>query len=254
MLEFDLQIFGWTTVAVGCAGLAIGGVVKGAIGVGLPLVAIAAMSGFLPVPTMLALVAIPILLTNLWQAIQAGNVMEPIKRFWPMIICLLVMTWLSAQLVVSLDPHILYAVLGVTLFLFTLTGLMRVVWTVPPAAEKWAGPLAGSIGGLLGGISSIWGPPMMIYFVMLRLPKDTYIRTVGLVWFSASIPLVGAYIQNGLLTQQTATLSALACLPSFLGLAVGQWLRSRINQEMFRKVLLLFLFLSSLNLIRRAFF
>ena len=66
--------------------LAIGGVVKGTIGVGLPVVVIAVLSNFLPVPLVLALVTVPILLTNLWQVMEAGKPMVPLRRFWPMIV------------------------------------------------------------------------------------------------------------------------------------------------------------------------
>lgn len=244
--------FGWSVVAVAVLVLVLGGIVKGAIGVGLPVIAVAVLSSFLPVPLVLALVTLPIVLTNFWQAIHSGNPMEPLRRFWPMIVFLLVFIWLSAKLVVSLDPRVLYALIGVAVISFTITSRFNVVQSVPPSAEKWAGPLAGTIGGFIGGISTIWGPPMMMYFVMLHLPKEAYIRAVGLVWFIASIPLVLAYIRHEILTAATATASALACIPAFLGLAVGQKLRQHINQEKFRKLLLVFLFLVGLNLIRRA--
>ena len=87
-----------------------------------------------------------------------------------------------------------------------------------------------------------------------RLPKDEFIRAVGLVWFAASLPLVAGYLENGVLNGRTAQLSALVCLPAFAGLWLGQWLRGFIDQESFRKVLLLALFLIGLNLIRRALF
>ncbi len=250
----SVTFFGLDTTMLTLASLALmlGGFVKGAIGVGLPVVAIAVLSNFLPVPLLLAIVVIPILMTNLWQAIDAGNLQRPLARFWPMTLCLLVLIWFSARLVVELNPRILYALIGTSVLLFVLSSYFRLAWNVSPSAERWAGPLAGSLGGFLGGISAIWGPPMMIYFVMLRLPKEDYIQAVGLVWFIASIPLVIAYARYGILTAETALLSGLACIPGFIGLAIGQALRKYINQQAFTKLLLLFLFLVSLNLLRRA--
>ena len=95
---------------------------------------------------------------------------------------------------------------------------------------------------------------MMIFLVMLRLEKEMYIRVVGLVWFAGSVPLVAAYIRHGILTPETGAASALACLPAFIGMFVGQRLRRRINQRTFRTVLMLFLLATGLNLLRRAFF
>jgi len=232
--------------------MVMGGLVKGAIGIGLPIVCVAILAQFVEVPLVLALVTIPICLTNFWQAVLAGNPMEPIRRFWPMILCLLVTLWLSAKLVVRIDPDALYGLIGCAVVIFTVTSFIRPSRGLTPTAERWAGPFAGLLGGFLGGVSTIWGPPMMMYFVMLRLSKEDFIRSVGLVWFAASLPLVAGYVENGILTANTAQLSALACIPAFAGLWLGQWLRRFIDQETFRKVLLLALFLIGLNLIRRA--
>jgi len=248
MFGFEISV-----VILAFFALVAGGFVKGAIGVGLPVVAIAVMSGFLPVPTILALVVVPIVMTNLWQAVSAGNPSKPLRRFWPMIICLLASVWFSSGLVAGLDNRVLYGLLGSILILVVVTDRFKGGWMMPASAERWAGPLAGCFAGFLGGISTIWGPPMMIYFMMLRLSKDMYVQTVGLVWFMASIPLLLAYFRHGILTVETTTISSISCVPAFIGLFAGQKIRHRINQSTFRRVLLGFLLFSGLNLLRRAF-
>lgn len=232
--------------------MALGGLVKGAIGLGLPIASVAVMSQFLEARLVLALVTAPIVLTNLWQAVQAGHPLEPVKRFWPMILCLILMIWLSAKLVVRLSPEALYGLIGLAVVIFTATSFVRPTRSLPRTAERWAGPLAGSLGGFLGGISTMWGPPMIMYFLMIDLPKEAFIRAIGLVWFVASLPLVLAYLENGILTPERTWMSVLACGPAFLGLLLGQWIRGFIDQETFRKVLLVALFVIGLNLIRRA--
>ena len=44
------------------------------------------------------------------------------------------------------------------------------------------------------------------------------------------------------------------CLPAMAGLGLGQWVRQRIDQALFRKALLFMLFVIGLNLLRRAVF
>lgn len=236
------------------ATLFFGGLVKGIIGIGLPIVTIVILSNFLPLHSVLALIVVPLVMTNLWQAVATGNLLQPLRRFWPMTLCLLVFVWASAQLVVELDPRTLYGVLGLVVILFSVSDLIHPTWQLPRSAEVWAGPLAGALGGILGGVSTIWGPPMTIYMVLLRLPKEEFVRTVGLVWFAGSIPLLLAFIDNGLLDGETIWLSASACIPAFAGLALGQRIRQGINQERFRKFLLVGLFVIGLNLLRRAIF
>ena len=234
--------------------MVLGGAVKGMVGIGLPAVALALMSQFLEPSLSLPLLCFPILATNLWQAVHAGRVLEPLRRVWPMILFLLVTLWWSARLAAEFDAEVLYGLIGVSMMVFTTTSLFTPHLVISERTGRLLGPVAGTLGGFLGGISTIWGPPMMMYFVLLRLDKEAFIRATGLVWFVASIPLVFGYIQNGFLNATTAWLSALATLPAFGGVWLGLLLRRRVNQEVFRKVLLVAIFLLGHNLLRRALF
>ena len=51
-----------------------------------------------------------------------------------------------------------------------------------------------------------------------------------------------------------AAVAIVPTLPAFAGVWAGQKLRRRVNQEVFRKILLLAIFLLGLNLLRRALF
>jgi len=243
------------TITVITLSMILGGTVKGITGIGLPIIAMAFILNFVDPKVTLAILVLPILVTNLWQVSRAGNIMQPLKRFWPMTVAFLVFLFVGARLVVALDTHILFGLLGVCVVLFSASNLIRPrVHPLTPATEKWAGPVAGTLGGILGGLSTIWGPPMMMYLVMLKLDKNTWIRTVGLIWFAGAIPLTIAYWQNGILNAATAPLSAYACVPGMVGIRIGEVVRDRIPQETFRKVMLAALVIIGLNLIRRAVF
>ena len=247
--------YDWIMLAIMSGALIIGGVVKGVVGLGLPIITLGILLNFLPPLTVLGLLVAPILITNLWQALRAGNLLLPLSRFWPMIVMALIFLFIGAELIVAMDTAVLFGILGVFVVLFSASNLIKPpVHPLKPETEKWAGPLAGAMGGLLGGFSTIWGPPMMMYLMMLKLDKDTWVRTVGMVWFAGSVPLAIAYWQNGVLNPDNFWLSAYACVPSMIGIRIGEKLRDRINQEMFRKALLVILFIIGLNLIRRAVF
>ncbi len=233
----------------------VGGIVKGVTGIGLPIVSIAILVNFLPPATTLAIVVIPILVTNLWQAVRAGSMASLIRQFWPMIVFFVSFLFISARLVVELDSGALFGILGASILLFSVSNWFRPrAKPLSQRTTRWAGPLAGALGGVLGGISTIWGPPMMMYFMMLKLDRETWIRAVGLVWFIGSVPLTIAYWSNGVLNGDTTPLSLAACIPSLAGIFVGEFIRRRIDPETFRKVLLVTLFLVGLNLIRRSLF
>jgi uncharacterized protein len=247
--------FDFSTLALISAAIFVGGIVKGISGIGLPIVTIAIVVNVVSAPTALAIVVIPILVTNLWQAVRAGNLFAPLRQFAPMIVCFVFFLVVTAHFVVNIDPKTLFGILGVCVTIFTLSNLIRPpVTALAPSTQKWAAPLSGILGGILGGVSTIWGPPMMMYLVLLKLPKDVWVRVVGLIWFLGAIPLTLSYWANGILNPQTLPLSIYACVPGMVGILVGEVVRNRINQETFRKVLLIALFIIGLNLIRRAVF
>ena len=250
MLGYSLEL-----VAIISAAVCLGGFVKGVTGIGLPIVAIAVMVNFLDPLTTFATLIIPILVTNLWQAVTSGNWTAPFKRFWLMIILFVGFLLVGADLAATLNTETLLLVLGISVAVFAACNLVKPrERPLSPTVEHIAAPLAGVLGGMLGGLTAIWGPPMMMLFVMLKLNKDDWVQTVGLVWFVGSVPLTYAYWQNGMLNSDTAPMSLYACLPGMLGIWIGEMIRRRINQETFRKVMLLVLFVIGANLIRRAIF
>ena len=60
-------------IVFGLAVFLFAGTVKGLVGLGLPTITIALTSLFLPLPEAIALIALPTIVTNVWQAAVGGN-------------------------------------------------------------------------------------------------------------------------------------------------------------------------------------
>ncbi len=253
----DVQMFGLEPhIVAGLAGaLIVGGIVKGVTGIGLPIVTMAISLNFLPAQTVLALLVMPIVATNFYQAASMGNPMAPLRRFWILIVFLAGFLWLGALLVTKLSAAGLFGTLGAAVCVFSAAQFFKPPQNaLSPRLEKLTQPLAGMVGGILGGLTTIWGPPMLMYMLMLKLDKDTWVRSIGLIWFMGSLPLTLGYWANGLLNEMTIWLSLAAILPGMAGIKIGERIRDMLNQDRFRKVLLVCMFLIGLNLIRRAVF
>src|SRR5262249_56039317 len=78
----DLSPFGLIVIA---AILFVAGTTKGMIGIGLPTVAIPLLSIVLPLPTAVAALAIPVLITNLAQAFGADRIGAAFRVLWPIL-------------------------------------------------------------------------------------------------------------------------------------------------------------------------
>ncbi len=233
----------------------IGGIVKGITGVALPVVTMVIVVNFVSPQTALAMIVLAIVVTNLWQAMRAGGDWRPIRRFWPLLVPFVIGLYLGSLIVADIDSATMFLSMGIATLVFTVSELWKPRQRpMGPWTERIFGPIAGAAGGLLGGISTIWGPPIMMFMFMLHLPKDEWVRTIAIIWLAGAFPLTAFYIANGVLNAETAPISAAACIPAMLGILVGERLRGLINEKLFRKVLLIALFLVALNLIRRGIF
>ncbi|MGQ9368214.1 sulfite exporter TauE/SafE family protein [Azospirillum sp. ST 5-10] len=241
------------TLALAAVAVALGGFVKGALGIGLPLVSVPVMALVMPVHQAVGLIVVPVIVTNVWQSLQGGHARQVVRRFWPLMAALVATILVTGRAMVALDPAVLNPVLGVAVILAALPILVEVVPTVPARAERWAGPLVGCIAGGLGGLSSFFGPPIAIYLLSLKLTKDVFVAAVALLYLSGMLGLLVALAASRVLDAPLLAASALSLPPAAAGMAAGTWLRRRIDQERFRKLVAGVLILIGLSFAWRSF-
>src|SRR5436190_20907565 len=88
-------------VLLALAVFALAGTVKGLVGLGLPTITIALTSLVLPLTEAIALIALPTIITNVWQAAVGGRFRSIVRRHWPLIVPLALALyptmWLAGQ-------------------------------------------------------------------------------------------------------------------------------------------------------------
>lgn len=243
-----------STMIVAFAALALGGFSKGVLGVGLPMVTIPIFSTFAPIPDAVALTYIPLLAANLYQALAGGHFAVAIRRFWPMLAATVVAIPLGVFALVRLDAGTVSVLMGCAVAAFALASLIRPTMAVPPRWERPASIAAGALGGFTGGMTLIGGPPVIMFLVALHLKKEEFIGIIGLIYMTQLIPAGFSLAGMGVLRAEHIVPGLAALIPVGAALLAGQWVRKKIDQERFRKVLLVSMVLIGLNLIRKAVF
>ncbi len=229
-----------------------GGAVKGGFGFGLPLVTVPLLAMMMPPPTAISLMLIPVISANIMQAVQGGYYRSALRRFWTFFITMTIATLVAVQFLATFDPKVTSVVLGVIVILFSLYQLWSPAFEVPRHAERWLTPFVGILAGLIGGVTGLFGLPLVVYLVALRLPKDEFVGTVSFWNLFGSLPLFGSLAWHGYLTLPVAVASGGGALLSMLGVGVGTLARVYLPQAVFRRILLGILVLIGANLIRRS--
>jgi uncharacterized membrane protein YfcA len=236
------------------AALLAGGVAKGILGVGLPMIALPLLYTSVPIREAIALMYGPVLVMNVWQTFQGGYFLLALKKFWPMMLSVIVGTWLGAKTLVGIDSYLLQIVVGSTVIVFSLVNLLQPKLAIPERHALWISIIVGLIGGFFGGLTLFIGPTVIMFLVALRTPKDEFIGTVALVYLLGIIPTGITYVAEGVLRAEHIVPTLVACVPVFVGMLAGQWIRIRVNEVTFRKVLLIAMVVIGLNMVRQALF
>lgn len=251
-MEFSLLGFSPTAVSAIIAGLLLGGLSKGALGIGLPLVAIPFLSLAMPVPQALVILTAPIVATNIYQALQGGNLRPVVKRFWVVALAMSIGIAIGAQIMVRLDPKVLYLIMGSVVMIQPALKLFRPNTVISEDTQRWLGPSVGGFAGVVGGMSGFYGPVLLVYLASLRLQKDVFTTTVAVLFLIGGLVLAGSLAKVGVMNSNDVLMAMLACIPAFLGIFWGQRIRARINQAQFEKALTVTMFVMALSLLYKA--
>ena len=224
-----------TTIA--CTFL-LAGAVKGVIGLGLPTVSLGLLTATLDLPTAMALLLVPSFVTNLWQAMSGGKGAEIIRRIWPFLLLATITVWVGATALTRVDLSVLSGLLGLLLVAYAMISLVGVKLTIGTRQEVWAGPLIGATNGVLTGMTGSFVVPGVMFLQAIGLPRDMLIQAMGMLFTLSTIALAGALKGNNLLTSQLGLLSAASLVPALVGMILGQKIRQRLSEAVFRPRLL----------------
>lgn len=230
------------------------GFVKGAVGFAMPMIMISAFSSFLPPELALAGLILPTLTTNTSQAFRQGRAAtwQTVVTYRRFLIGTVVFIAVSAPFVSYIPKTVFLLMLGLPITAFALIQLAGRSLALPIRHREPAEWLLGVIGGLYGGLSGIWGPPLLVYLLSTGAGKEETVRAQGVVFLIGAVALLAAHLHSGIANSASLGFSACLALPAMLGQQVGYVAQDRLDQARFRRWTQILLVLTGANLIRQA--
>lgn len=238
-------------LAVGAGMFVAGGVVKGTLGVGLPLVVVPLLTLIVPAPQAMGLLVLPVLLSNVLQALEGGRLGYAVRRFAPLIVAQLLATLLAIHFSRELSLKALDGAIALTVLSAVVLMLLQPRGEITPRHEVWAGPLVGAVAGTMAGVSSLTGPILITYLMALRLRRDEFVGSISIIYLLGAVQMYAGMLAWGRFGWAEVGWSCLALAPMVLGLRMGAAIRHRLSEALFRRMLLAFLtLLSALLLVK----
>jgi len=214
------------------------GTTKGLIGVGMPTIAVPLLNLVLDLPATVALLSIPLILTNIPQAIEGDPLRAVLKRLAPIFLGLVLGVFIGITLLAAVRSVYLKPIVGMILISIAGAMLVSPCVRVPRHLEPVASPAAGIIGGLTGGLAASPGPFVFLYLIALGIERDRFVQYASMFLIVAATLMTLTLGGEGLLTRSDAVVSAIASAPIFAGMWVGRRVRHLLSQELFRKLII----------------
>ena len=90
--------------------------------------------------------------------------------------------------------------------------------------------------GVLTGMTGSFVVPGVLFLQATGLSRDMLIQAMGILFTLSTLSLAMALQSNGLLTMQATVYSGLALVPALIGMVLGQAIRQRLSESLFRRL------------------
>ncbi len=233
--------------------LAVGSLVKGISGLGLPLIAIPVMAGFMPVEKAVAIMVIPSLGINLWliwmyrkHAVKIDNL------FWLYVVG--ISGVVVGAVVLSIVPN-WYLVLFMTLWLggYFIMVLTKKKISLPSGLKRHNALAVVGIGGVVQGAVGTSGPVIAPYVHTLGLTQPQYVYAISVLFQLFGIAQIVSFLWLGLIDLERTYESLLACIPIAIFLPLAVWLSRFFSERAFNLIVIVLLAVIETRLIMRLF-
>src|SRR5689334_18169794 len=216
--------------AVVCS-LIVAGLLKGMIGVGMPVVALPLLSLFIDIKSAAMLLSMPLIFSNLPQALEGGKTGRCLMQLMPVILGMLPGLILGVRALLALDASVAKIVAGLVLMGVGGVTLLAPKLQLQSRLVLPTGITFGFFGGILGGIAAMAGPLVFIFLLAKGLRGQAFTKEASLYLVVSSGLLAILLTASPAFGWLDVAVSTAAMLPVALGMFAGQHLRDRIAPE-----------------------
>jgi uncharacterized membrane protein YfcA len=234
------------------AALLLGGMVKGVVSIGVPLVAMPILSQFMPIKEAVLLLSMPIILGNIPQALEGGDMLPTLKRIAAPLIGTVLGNIVGVSILISLAPHRAQAAAGVLLIVAALLLLLSPRLTLSPAWAKPAGLVLGFGAAVMESIASVPGPLLAMYLIATGATGKAFTKQIAIILVVSIITLVATFSGGAHASWSDLVISACASVPVIVGILLVRPLRDRLPPGAFRILVLVFVLAAAAQMVWKS--
>ena len=245
-MEFGLDLYSLSIIGLG---LALGAFVKGLTGMGLPLVAVPFMAGFLGAEHAIVVMQIPGLVSNAWLVWSHRREAKATPLRYDMIVPACAMTIVGVWFLDVTDDQVIILLLAGAVACFLALLVFNPSFKLDGLIGKICTPIASMTGGFIQGAAGVSGPLFSTLIMSFRLPKEAYVFYNGLVFGLFNVVQIIAMLALGMFTTQRFLEGCLALVPLFVFQFLGMRVMGYASPKVFTGAVVAVIVLMEIKLV-----
>lgn len=231
----DLQTLLIVSLALGA-----GGLVKGILGLGLPLVALPVLTAAFGLQKAIGIMLLPILISNAWQIrTHRAALQDPALRFLPgFLVGGVLGVGVGTVALVNLPERILEAGLGVMLLGYVALRLTQPEFVIPERLARIVAVPMGLAAGTVQGATGIVAPVGVTFINAMRIARTATVVAVSFMLLVYGAAQLTALLVAGVYRLDWLWMGLFAILPVLAAMPLGEALGRRMYTATFDRILL----------------
>ena len=225
----------------------------GTLGFGFPVISTPVIAMMTDIKTAILTTLFPNIVINLVSIIKGGNWRSSIGKYWPVAVYVLIGTIVGTHVLIAADPEPLKLLLAVMIVVYLQQARFRKLdWSRLNRHPYASAPLFGLLAGFLSGTVNVAVPPLVIYFLALGLGPLVMTQILNLCFLVGKFTQAVTFGISGQIGLATLIATAPLTIISVGALAFGMHIQSRIQSEVYQKLLKMILWVMALILVAQV--
>ena len=234
--------------------LCIGGFVKGATGSGAPLVAVPIVAAFYDVTMGILMMVVPNIVMNAKQVWAYRDEIRPAQIAILMSVASVPGILIGTGMLTNVSQDALLIGLGLFLVAYLALRLLDPRFSISQKVALNTSLPVGFLGGIMQGVVGTSGPLALLFLSSQNLARPMFIGTISAFFLANSMVQAPALWWEGLLTVHWLWISALALIPVWLCLPLGNRAAQSLSPAAFNRWVLVLLAALAVRLLWRGLF
>ena len=232
--------------------IGVGSLVKGITGLGLPVIALPVLTFFLGLPHAIGVLLVPIMVTNLIQAVQMRSAWREVRFLRPMLAMSVPGVAAGTWVLVVLSAEMLMLGLAAVLFIYIGVRALSPQTTIRRETAATLAPFVGLMTGFAQGATGLCAAVFVPFLHAIGLDRRPMVLIVSVVFLVLSVVQLTALVIAGLFQPVYLLEGALALIPVALFMPLGNRLGKHLPRAVFDRIFLVVLGVIGAGLVHGA--